>query len=95
MQCLCQRNFQALQDTDLGDGTDTTGLILYEVDHKVANKNQAFDRDNGSLEAYNPSIQDNNNNAIHLRQEKNWSRKLDCQAAIRTAERVGKKFVLS
>ena len=35
------------------------------------------------------------NNTIRLRQEKNWSHKLDCQAAIQTADRAGKKFVLS
>ena len=28
VQRLCRRNFQALQDIDLGDGTDTMGLIL-------------------------------------------------------------------
>ena len=95
MQRLCQYNFQALQDTDLGDGTDTTGLILSEVDHKAANANQVFDQDNGAIEAHNPSIQDYDNNAVRLHQEKKWSRKLDRQAAILTAKRVRKKFVLS
>ena len=95
VQHLCQRNFQALQDIDLGDGNNATGLILSKVDHKAENENQAFDRANGALEAYNPSIQDDDNNAIRLRQEKNWSRKLNRQANIRTAKRVRKKFVLS
>ena len=94
-QRLCRRNFQALQDIDLGDGNDATGIILSKVDHKAENENQAFDRANGALEAYNPSIQDDDNNAIRLRQEKNWSRKLNRQANIRTAKRVRKKFVLS
>ena len=95
MQRLRRRNFQALQDIDIGDGTNATGLIFSEVDHKLANKNQAFDHANRALEAYKPSIQDNDNSAVRIIQEKNWSRKLNCQAAIRTAERVGKKFVLS
>ena len=93
-QRLCQRNFQALQDIDLGDGTDTTGLILSKVDHKAANENQVFDRSDRALEAYNPLIQDDNNNNICLRQENNWSFKLDRQSAIRTAMHVGKKFIL-
>ena len=54
-----------------------------------------FNQADRALKAYNPSIQDNENNAIRLRQEKTWSRKLHRQAAIRTAKRVGKKFVLS
>ena len=29
LQRLCRHNFSALQDIDLGDGTDATGLILY------------------------------------------------------------------
>ena len=82
VQRLLQQNFQALQDIDLGDGTDATVLIFSEVDHKAANENQVFDRTGGALEAYNPSIQDNGNTVIRLRQENNWSRKLDRQAAI-------------
>ena len=54
-----------------------------------------FNRDDRALEAYKPSIQDYDNNAVRLHQEKKWSRKLDRQAAILTAKRVGKKFVLS
>ena len=95
VQRLCQRKFSALQDIDLGDGTDATGLILSEVGHKAAIANQVFDQAGGALEAYNPSIWDDENNADPLRQEKKWSRKLNLQAAIRTAERVGNKFVLS
>ena len=53
--------------------------------------NQAY----GALKAYGPSIQDDNKNAVILQQYKNWSDKIDRQAAIRNAERVGKKFVLS
>ena len=53
------------------------------------------DRADGALEAYDPSIRDDDNNAVRLRQEKTWSCKLDFQAVIRTAELVGKKFVLS
>ena len=56
VQRLFQHNFQALQDTDLGEGTNTTSLILSKFDHKAANANQLFDRANGALEAYNPSI---------------------------------------
>ena len=33
VQRLCRHNFQDLQDIDLGDSTDSTGLILYKVDH--------------------------------------------------------------
>ena len=95
VQCLLQRNFQSLQEINLGDTTNYTGLILSEVDHKAANENQALDCSDGALEAYNPSIQDDDNNALRLLQEKNWSRKLNRQAAIRTAERVENKFVLS
>ena len=51
VQRLRQCNFQAPQDIYLGDGTDTTGLILSEVDHKAANENQEFDRVDGALEA--------------------------------------------
>ena len=43
VQCLCRRNYAALQDIDLGYGTDATGLILSEDDHKAANGNQVFD----------------------------------------------------
>ena len=97
MTCIVfdERKFQSLQDIDIRDSTNATGLILSEVDHKTANKNQAFDRDDGLFKAYNPSIEDNGNNAVRLRQDKNWSCKLDLQATIRTAERVGNKFVLS
>ena len=95
VQCLRRRNFQDLQYINLGDGTDATGLILSEVDQKAANEKQVFNRSNRTLEAYDPSIQDDNNNAIRLCQENNWSCELDCQAAIRTAKRVGKKVVLS
>ena len=56
VQSLSQRNFQALQNIYLGDGTDTMSLILSEVDHKATNTNQVFDRSNGALEAYDPSI---------------------------------------
>ena len=71
------------------------GLILPEVDHKAANKNQVFNQAYGALKAYDPSIQDNDKKAVSLNQEKNWSGKIDRQAVIRNAERVGKKFVLS
>ena len=95
LQCLCHSNFTALQDIDLGEIINATGLILSKDDHKSANGNQVFDQSNRALEAYNPSIQDDNNNAIHLLQDKTWYRKLYPQADIQTAERVGKKFVLS
>ena len=95
VQRLLRRNFAALQDIDLGGGTDAMGLILSEVNHTAANANQVFDQANEALEAYSPSIRDADNNAVRLRQEKKWSRKLDLQAAIQTAELVGKKFVLS
>ena len=49
VQRLCRRNFQALQDIDLRDGTNATGLILSEVDHKADNENQVFDRADGAL----------------------------------------------
>ena len=70
MQRLLRRNSAALQDIDLGGGTDVTGRILSEDDHKTANTNQVFDQADGALEAYDPSIQDDENNAVHLRQEK-------------------------
>ena len=54
VQRLWRRKFQALQDIELGDGTDATGLILSKVDHKAANANQVFDRANGALKAYDP-----------------------------------------
>ena len=95
VQRLCQRNFQTLQDIDLGDGIDATGLILSEINHKAANANQVFGCADGALEAYNPLIQDNKYNSVCLLQEKNCSRKLNCQAAIQTAEHVRNKFVLS
>ena len=95
VQRLLRHNFQALQDIDLGDGTNTTGLILSEVDHKEANENKVFDCANGALEAYNPSFQDDDNNAVRLSQEKSWSQKINCQAAIRIAEHVGEKIVIS
>ena len=94
MHRLCQRNFAYLQDINLGGGTDATGLILYKDDHKAANGNQVFNRANRALKAYDPSIQDDENNAFHLRKEKTWSCKIDRQAAIRTAKRVGNKLVL-
>ena len=49
VQRLFRHNFQALQDIDLRDGTNATGLILSEVDHKADNKNQVFDRADGAL----------------------------------------------
>ena len=96
MACFffAERNFLALQDIDLGDGTNATSLILSEVDHKAENANQVFHRANEALKAYNPLIWYDDNNAVRLRREKNWLRKLDRQSAIRTAERVWKKFVL-
>ena len=54
LQRLRRRNFQALQDIDLVDGTNVTGLILFKVNHKAANTNQVFDRADRALEAYNP-----------------------------------------
>ena len=95
VQRLCRRNFAALQDIDIGNVTDATGIILFEDDHKAANRGQVFDRADGALGAYDPSIMDDDNNAVRLSQEKTWSCKLDFQAVIRTAELVGKKFVLS
>ena len=95
VQRLHRRNFVALQKIDLGEGTDGTGLILSKVYHKVVSANQVFDRADEALEAYEPSIRDNDNKAICLRQEKKCSCKLDRQADIQTAERVEKKFVLS
>ena len=71
LQCLRHRNFAALQDIDLGDSTDATGLILSEDDHKAANRGHLFDQPDGTLEAYNPSIRDNDKNTVCLRQEKN------------------------
>ena len=79
MACFffAERNFLALQDIDLGDGTNATSLILSEDDHKAANTNQLFSRSDRALEAYEPSIQDDENNAVHLLQDKTWSRKID------------------
>ena len=56
-----------------------------------------FDQADGSLEAYDPSIQDDDTDtdAVCLRQYKTWPCKLDRQADIRTIERMGKKFALS
>ena len=51
VQRLRRRNFVALQDINLGGGTDATGLILSEDHHKSANANQVFDRADGVLEA--------------------------------------------
>ena len=68
VQSLCQRKFATLQDIDQGDGTDATGLILSEDNHKAANGNQVFNQSDGALEAYNPSIQYNKNNAVRLLQ---------------------------
>ena len=73
MQRLRRRNFAALQDIDLGNGTDATGLILSEDDHKSANGGHVFDQADRALEAYDPSIRDNDNNAVRLRQEKTWT----------------------
>ena len=42
------------------------GLILFEVDHKVANTNQVFDQSDGALVAYDPSNRFNNINAVRL-----------------------------
>ena len=95
VQRRSRRNFQALQDINPGDGNNSTGLILSKVDNNTANANQVFDPADGALEVYDPSIWDKDNNFIFLLQEKNWSRKIDLQAAIQTAERVGNKFVLS
>ena len=67
VQRLCRRNFQALQDIDLRDGTDATGLIISEVNHKAGNENIVFERSDGALEAYDRLIQDDDNNAIRLR----------------------------
>ena len=68
VQRLCRRKFVALQDINIGDGTNTTGLILSKDNHKLSNRGQMFDRANGSLEAQNPSIKDDGNNSVHLRQ---------------------------
>ena len=54
LQRLRRHNFVALQNIDLGDGTDTTGLILSEDYHKAVNVNQVFDRADGALKAYDP-----------------------------------------
>ena len=95
VHCLCRHNLTALQDIDLGGNTNATVLILPEADHKAANGNQVFDRADRALKTYNSSIQDDDNNAVRLHQNKTWSHKHDCQAEIRSANRVGNKFVLS
>ena len=82
VQRLRRRNFQALQDIYLGDGTDATGLILSKENHKAANGDQVFNRADGSLEAYDPSIRDDDKNTVPLLQDKTWYRKFDFQAAI-------------
>ena len=46
VQRLRHCNFASLQDINLGDSTNTTGLILSEDDHKSANRGQVFDRAN-------------------------------------------------
>ena len=68
VQRLCHRKCVSLQDINIGDGTNATGLILSKVYHKATNANQAFDRADGALEAYDPSILDDDNNAVCLRQ---------------------------
>ena len=66
VQRLCWRNLSALQDINLGDGTDVTGLIVSKDDHKAANANQMFDQVVGALEAYDPSVLDDDNNFVCL-----------------------------
>ena len=104
VQNILRQNFQVLQDINFRDGTKATVLILSEVGHKAVNKNQVFERTDGALEAYNPSIQDAvrlrrlptpSAYAVRLCQENNWSRKLNHQAAIQIAERVRKTFTFS
>ena len=95
VQRLCRRKFVALQDINIGDGTNVTSLIYSEDNHKVANRGQVFDQSDGSFETYNPSIQEDDNNTVRIRQEKIWSLKLDRQVAIQTAKRMGKKFFRS
>ena len=70
MQRLCRRKFSALQDINLGDGTNATGLVLSEDDHKAANRGHLFDQSDRTLEAYDPSIRDDDKNSVCLRQEK-------------------------
>ena len=94
VQRLYRCNFGSLQGINIGDGTNVTSLIFSEDNHKVANRGQVFDQSDGSFETYNPSIQDDDNNTVRIRQEKIWSLKLDRQVAIRNDERVGNKFVL-
>ena len=66
--CLCLRSFAAIQDIDLGDSTNDTGLILSEDDHKASTRDYLFDRSDRILEAYDPSIRDNDKNDVSLRQ---------------------------
>ena len=77
VQRLRRYNLQALQDIYLGDGTNATVIILYEVDHKAANAKQVFNCADGALKAYDPCIRYDYNSAVHLLHEKNCSRKLD------------------
>ena len=42
VQHIHPHNFSSLQDINLGHGTNATGLILSEVDHKAPNANQVF-----------------------------------------------------
>ena len=82
VQRLLRRKFASLQDIYLGDGTDATGLILSKENHKAANVDQVFNRADGSLEAYDPSIRDDDKNTVPLLQDKTWYRKFDFQVAI-------------
>ena len=59
VQRLCRQKLAALQNIDLGGGTDTIGLILYKDDHKAANRGHMFDQSDRTLEAYDPYIRDN------------------------------------
>ena len=43
LQCLRHCNFASLQDIDLGDSTNATGLILSKDNHKAAKKGHMFD----------------------------------------------------
>ena len=70
LQCLCHSNFTSLQDIDLGEIINATGLILSKDDHKSANRGHVFDLADGILEAYDPSIRDDTKNTVRLCQEK-------------------------
>ena len=70
VQRLCRCKFSALQGINLGGGTDATGLVLSKDNHKAANRGHLFDQADGTLEAYDPSIRDDDKNAVRLRQEK-------------------------